>query len=146
MVDVAAWLPLTAGAGQTVAVLADTDARYPLLELAVGLAGRTVQPLYVSATDDELRAALRSRAPRCWSSGGARARGRHAGRLHARIVELDGLVALPGVNGAPHAALPADVEPFDSRQVRAQLARLPSRADGARCSTCRAPGRRGPRG
>ena len=59
VVDVAERLPLTVGAGRTVAVLADTDARYPLLELAVGLAGRTVQPLYVSATDDELRAALR---------------------------------------------------------------------------------------
>ena len=129
IVDVADRLPLTVGAGGTVAVLADTDARYPLLELAVGLAGRTVQPLYVSATDDELRTALRITGADVLVVGRSQSARAHAGRLHAHIVELDGVVALPGVGGAPHAALPADVEPFDSRRVRAHLERLSPRAD-----------------
>ena len=130
--------------GRTVAVLADTDARYPLLELAVGLTGRTVQPLYVSATDDELRAALRITGAEALVVGRSQSARAHAGRLHARIIELDAVVALPGVNGAPHAALPADVEPFDSRQVRARLARLPSRADGAPVLYLQSTGTTGP--
>jgi len=144
VVDVAERLPLTVGDGRTVAVLADTDARYPLLELAVGLTGRTVQPLYVSATDDELRAALKITGAEVLVVGGSQSARAHAGRLHAHIVELDGVVALPGVNGAPHAALPADVEPFDSRQLRAQLARLPSRADGAPVLYLQSTGTTGP--
>ena len=144
VVDVAQRLPFTVGAGRTVAVLADTDARYPLLELAVGLAGRTVQPLYVSATDDELRAALRITGAEVLVVGRSQSARAHAGRLHGHIVELDGAVALPGVGGAPHAALPADVEPFDSRQVRGHLARLPARAGGAPLLYLQSTGTTGP--
>jgi len=46
------------GDERVVAVLADTNPRYPVLELAVGLIGRTLQPLYVSASNEELRTAL----------------------------------------------------------------------------------------
>ena len=88
VVDVAERLPLTVGDGRTIAVLADTDARYPVLELAVGLAGRTVQPLYVSATDDELRAALAITGAEVLVVGQSQSARAHAGRLHARIVEL----------------------------------------------------------
>src|SRR3954469_18113213 len=51
-------LPGLVGDAETVAILADTDARYPVLELALALSGRTVQPLYVTAPDEELRRAL----------------------------------------------------------------------------------------
>ena len=54
------------------------------------------------------------------------------------------MVVLPGVGGAPHAALPADVESFDSAQVRAHLARLPSRADGAPLLYLQSTGTTGP--
>ncbi len=144
VVDVAEGLPLTTGAGRTIAVLADTDARYPVLELAAGLAGRTVQPMYVSATDEELRAALRITGAEVLVVGQSQSERAHAGQLHRHIVALDGVVALPGVNGAPHAALPADIEPFDSRQVRARLARLPARADGVPALYLQSTGTTGP--
>ena len=108
---------------RVIAVLSDTNARYPLLELAVGLSGRTLQPLYISASDDELRNALRRSAARVLVIGPEqRNRAGHAA-LGASIIELNQLLSL-------EVALPAECEPFDSRNVCERLRALPRRAAG----------------
>jgi predicted RND superfamily exporter protein/long-subunit acyl-CoA synthetase (AMP-forming) len=144
--DVADALPARPPRGEaatvaTVAILADTDPRYPLLELAVGLAGGAVQPLYVSATDEELLHALATTGASVLVVGRSqRARG---ARLHPRVVALDDLVRLPGVE-TWQPVLPADVEPFDSTSVRARLDALPARAPEAALLFLQSTGTTGP--
>jgi long-chain acyl-CoA synthetase len=125
VLDVAAAMDLVLGGARTVAILADTDARYPIMELAVGLTGRTLQPLYATSTDDELRRALALTGADLLVLGGSQ---RHRADLfegRRGVVLLDEVVCLPGVAAAPRATLPADVEPFDTRSVEARLAQLP---------------------
>jgi long-chain acyl-CoA synthetase len=112
---------------RTVAILADTDARYPLLELALGLTGRVVQPLYTSSSDEEIKRALETSGARLLVVGRSQAARARAGQLHPVTVALDELVPLPGIEDAPYAALPPNVEPFETRTTLARLARLPLR-------------------
>jgi long-chain acyl-CoA synthetase len=128
VLDVAAALDLVNGPARTVALLADTDARYPILELAIGLTGRVLQPLYVSSTDPELRRALETTGAQLLVVGRSQDARARSAQLHPKIVSLDEIVRLPGVAGAPHAALPPDVEPFATTSVRARLRDLPARA------------------
>jgi predicted RND superfamily exporter protein/long-subunit acyl-CoA synthetase (AMP-forming) len=130
VLETSARLDALAPARGTVAVLADTDARYPLLELAVVLTGRVFQPLYVTSEDDELARALGTTRADVLIVGHSQLARAHGGRLHARVVVLESIVPLPGVADAPLAVLPADVEPFDTSIVRARLAGLPSRRPG----------------
>ncbi|WP_131746771.1 AMP-binding protein [Frankia sp. Cppng1_Ct_nod] len=113
-----------------VAVLAETDARYPALELALGLSGRAVQPLYVTSTDDDLRRAARTAGAEALVVGRSQRERARAAALHLPVVELDMLVPLPGVEGTPLATLAADVEPFDTALVRERLSALPTRPPG----------------
>ena len=110
--------------GETVvAVLADTNARYPALELALALTGRTLQPLYVSASDDELRSALAQSGARVLVAGPEEAARARRATLCRTVLELNVLVPLLGVDsGAP--ALPPEVEPFDTRALSACLRAL----------------------
>jgi predicted RND superfamily exporter protein/long-subunit acyl-CoA synthetase (AMP-forming) len=139
--DVAAEVSGSAGSALPIAILSDTDARYPLLELAIGLAGGAVQPLYVSATDDELREALAAtRASRLVVGRSQRERG---ARLHPRVIAIEEFVPLPGVD-TPPAVLPADVEPFDAAAARARLAALPAREPEAALLYLQSTGTTGP--
>lgn len=109
-------------ANRPVAVLADTDARYPILELALALTGRPVQPLYVTATDDELRRALDVTDAAGIVLGTAHFHRLPGGsRLRLPLVSV---VRLPGVGGNGAGVLPADVEPFDTDRVRQRLQRF----------------------
>jgi long-chain acyl-CoA synthetase len=130
VLDVAAALDRSLGTRttRTVAILADTDARYPLLELAVGLTGRVLQPVYVSSTDEEIKSALQVSGADVLVVGRSQAERVLAGQLHPGTIELDTIVRLPGIGDAPYAALPPDVEPFETRGVLARLAQLPPRA------------------
>ncbi len=139
--DVAAELSGSAGSALPIAILADTDARYPLLELAIGLAGGAVQPLYVSATDDELLEALAATRARALVVG--RSQRERGLRLHPRVIPLEELVPLPGVD-TPPAILPADVEPFDATAARARLAALPARDPEAALLYLQSTGTTGP--
>jgi long-chain acyl-CoA synthetase len=116
--DVAGRLSRWGKTPPTVAILADTDARYPLLELGTGLAGGAVQPLYVSATDDELREALGATSASLLVVG--RFQSARGARLHSNVIALERLVRLPG-------APTSDEEPFDTSTARARLAALPAR-------------------
>lgn len=132
------------GAARVVAAFSDTDARYPLLELACGVTGRALQPLYVTATDAELADALsKTGAPLvvCGRSQLERAR---ACLGHPALVALDSLVTLPGIDGKAEAVLPPDVEPFDTREVRARLAGFPARAPEAPLLYLQSTGTTGP--
>ncbi len=132
------------GPAATVAVLAETDARYPVLELALGLSGRAVQPLYVTATDDELRRAVRMTGADALVVGRSqRARASAAG-LALPIVEMDRIVALPGVEGTALTTLAADVEPFDTALVRGRLTALPTRPPGETLLYLQSTGTTGP--
>jgi long-chain acyl-CoA synthetase len=111
-----------------VAVLAETDARYPVLELALALAGRSLQPLYVTSPDEELQRGLSTAGAQVLVAGSTQL-GRACG-LAVPVVPLASLVRLPGTDGGPAAALPADVEPFDTAAVRQRLAALPQRVPG----------------
>jgi predicted RND superfamily exporter protein/long-subunit acyl-CoA synthetase (AMP-forming) len=143
VLDVAEALPriTRADGGGTVAILADTDPRYPLLELAIGLAGGSVQPLYTTATDDELRAALAATGAGVLVVG--RSQRQRGARLHPRVLALEELVRLPGVE-APEAVLPPDVEPFAAAGVRARLAALPARSPEAALLFLQSTGTTGP--
>ena len=128
------------GAG-TVAILADTDPRYFLLELAVGLTGGAVQPLYVSSTDDELRGALATTGADVLVVGRSqRARG---AVLHPRSISLEELVRLPGIDSRS-AVLPAAAEPFDVSAARAAIVALPARAPEAALLFLQSTGTTGP--
>jgi long-chain acyl-CoA synthetase len=114
--------------GKPVAVLADTDARYPILELALALTGRPVQPLYVTATDEELRQTLDVTNAAGVVLGTAHFH-RLTGGSRPRL-PLVSLVRLPGVGGRGAEVLPADVEPFDTNRVQQRLQRFtPSNPD-----------------
>jgi uncharacterized protein len=104
-----------------IAVLSDTNARYPLLELAVGLTGRTLQPLYVSASDDELRVALVQSGARVLVAGPEQLVRATIASLCPSIVELNRLLPL-------EAALLPHSEPFDTESLRERLLALPPRA------------------
>jgi len=125
VMNVAAAMDLVLGGARTVAILAETDACYPIVELAVGLTGRTLQPLYATSTDDELRRALTLTEADLLVLG--RSQRHRAGLFEGRrgIVLLDEVVSLPGVAGAPRATLPADIETFDTGSLEVQLAQLP---------------------
>jgi long-chain acyl-CoA synthetase len=129
---------------RTVAILADTDARYPLLELAVGLTGRVLQPLYTTATDDELQRALAMSKAEVLVVGRSQANRARAGSLHPATVSLDAVVRLPGIDGTPHAALPPQVEPFDTHEVLGRLAGLGGRPTGASLLYMQSTGTTGP--
>ena len=146
VLEVAATLDRSFGAGgaRTVAILADTDARYPLLELAVGLTGRVLQPLYVSSTNDELEVALETSGAEILVVGHSQAERARAGHLHSVTLELETIVHLPGIDDAPHAALPPDVEPFETRAVLERLARLPPRTSLAPLLYLQSTGTTGP--
>src|SRR5262249_18499944 len=96
---------------------------------ALGLTGRALQPLYVEATDEELRRALATTGADVLVVGRSQLE-RARGTLHSRIIELEKVARLPGVDGGPFAVLPPDVEPFDTRDVRARLRHLPIRPSG----------------
>ncbi|MFC4127436.1 AMP-binding protein [Nocardia rhizosphaerae] len=99
--------------GQVVAVIAETDARYPILELALALTGRVTMPLYTTSSHDELRALVAAApADAMVVGGGVSAPGIGSIPVH-RLVDL---VPLPGVDSAVEV-LSADVEPFDSSDV-----------------------------
>ena len=127
LLNVADELERSLGSERVIAVLAETDARYPLFELAVVLTGRTLQPLYVSSSDDELRHALECSGARVLVAGTTQLARAQRSALCPRVLELNAVVRLPGVDGAPHAALPAEIEAFDSSSVRARLLALPQR-------------------
>jgi long-chain acyl-CoA synthetase len=111
-------------AARTVAILADTDPRYPLLELALGLSGRSVLPLYVTASDDEIATAVTTVAADAVIVGPTQSARHFLKRADLpRHYLLHELAPLPGVEG-PVAVLPADVEPFDTEAVRSRLAEL----------------------
>ena len=113
------------GSVRIVAVLADTDPRYPVLELALGLTGRATLPLYVTATDEEIQRAIATVQAGAVVVGD-RQLARAAGwRTGAPVHDLRTVVPLPGLETAAEV-LPADVEPFDTAQVRARLAALPA--------------------
>jgi long-chain acyl-CoA synthetase len=113
-----------------------------VLELAIGLTGRVLQPLYVESTDDELERALAITSAGVLVAGGSQ--GARARRLHANVVDLEKIVRLPGTGGAPHAVLPADVEPFDTRAVRARLRASSPRALGETLLYMQSTGTTGP--
>ena len=125
----------------TVAILADTDPRYFLLELAVGLVGGAVQPLYVSSTDDELRRALAATGADLLVVG--RSQQARGAVLHPRSIALEEIVRLPGID-TRSAVLPAAVEPFDVSAARAAIAALPARAPEAALLFLQSTGTTGP--
>jgi long-chain acyl-CoA synthetase len=144
VLDVAAAVDLVNRPARIVALLADTDARYPILELAVGLTGRVLQPLYVSSTDGELRRALEITGAHMLVVGRSQDRRARDAHLHPNIISLDDIVRLPGSAGAPHAVLPPDVEPFDTAAVRARLCALPARTPEAPLLYLQSTGTTGP--
>ena len=87
VLDVADALDAAVGPARIVAVLATTDARYPVLELAVGLTGRTLQPLYVESTDDELRRALQTSGAEVLVVGRSEAARARSALLHSTIID-----------------------------------------------------------
>lgn len=120
--------------GCTVAVLAANDARYPILEQAVMVSGRKLQPFYTSTPDDELMRAMTVADAGVLVVGDdqeARVRERPLAdeMLHAaaRIVTLSAVVRLPHTDDRPGGLLSADTEPFDTDQVRTHLSRWPER-------------------
>jgi predicted RND superfamily exporter protein/long-subunit acyl-CoA synthetase (AMP-forming) len=144
VLDTADALDACAGTERTVAVLADTDARYPILELAVGLTGRALQPLYVESNDEELARALATTGAQMLVVGSSQRERAPAADLRARIVDLDALVRLPGVAGEPRSVLPSDVEPFDTRDARARLLGFAGRSCGAPLLYMQSTGTTGP--
>jgi predicted RND superfamily exporter protein/long-subunit acyl-CoA synthetase (AMP-forming) len=139
---IAQTLDQTLKSARTVAVLGATDARYPLLELALGLTGRVTQPLYVESSDDEIERALVTTGAPVLIAGASQ--GSRARELHTNVVRLDAIVELPGVGEVPHSVLPANVEPFDTTVVRARLATLSIRATGAPLLHLQSTGTTGP--
>lgn len=118
--------------GCTVAVLATTDARYPVLEQAVAVTGRRLQPLYTSTGDDELVHAMSLTAASVLVVGDdqrSRVKDGPLGQRHGRpeVIHLSDLVRLPGCAGRELGLFTADTEPFDTEQVRAALSRWPER-------------------
>ena len=119
--------------GSTVAVLATTDARYPILEQAVIVTGRRLQPLYTSTSDDELLRALNITSASVLVVGDDQSARAHRGPLAAglpasiKVIELSDVVRLPNTNGRRGGVLAAETEPFDTDQVRANLSRWPER-------------------
>ena len=141
VVDVAGALAARAPGVRTVAILADTDPRYFLLELAVGLVGGAVQPLYVSSTDDEVRRALAITGADILIVGRSqRARG---AKLHPRSLALEEVVRLPGI-GTPTGVLPSAVEPFDVTAAQAAIAAFPARQPEAALLFLQSTGTTGP--
>jgi long-chain acyl-CoA synthetase len=115
------------GAHDTVALLADTNVRYPIVELALALSGRAIQPLYVSSTDDELRRAVSlTGADAAIVDGERRDRARSLG-ARLSLLDLEEVVRLPGFDHRPHTCLPPDVEPFDATVMLRRLGELPRR-------------------
>jgi long-chain acyl-CoA synthetase len=120
--------------GCTVAVLAGNDARYPILEQAVTVSGRKLQPFYTSTPDDELVRAMSVAGAGILVVGDdqqARVRERLIAdemmRAAAGIATLSAIVRLPHTDDRPGGLLSADTEPFDTDQVRAHLSRWPER-------------------
>ncbi|MFD5179757.1 AMP-binding protein [Nocardia sp. NPDC058379] len=99
--------------GRVVAVIAETDARYPILELALGLTGRIVMPLYTTSSHDELRELLAAAPADAVVVGDAMS---IPGSTSIPVHRLVDLVPLPGVDRGVEV-LGADVEPFDSSDV-----------------------------
>jgi long-chain acyl-CoA synthetase len=115
------------GGHATVALLADTNVRYPIVELALALSGRAIQPLYVSSTDDELCRALSVTGAAAVITDGERgARARSLG-APLSLIDLEEVVRLPGFDNRPHTCLPPDVEPFDVTVALSRLHELPRR-------------------
>ncbi len=109
------------GRAGTVAILAETDARYPVLELALGLTGRVTQPLYVTSPDPELRRAVETTGASALVVGRSQRGRAQAAGPHLPVIELDTVVPLP------ESPLGADAPPFDPALLRARLSRLPLR-------------------
>ncbi|CAO5154512.1 AMP-binding protein [Frankia sp. AiPs1] len=146
LLDVLDWIEQDLAGARTVAILAETDARYPLVELALGLSGRAVQPLYVTSTDEELHRALQITGADALLVGRSQRERVDAGRVGAGrpVVDLDSLVRLPGDAGTPPTTLAADVEPFDTAAVRVRLAALAARPAGAALLYLQSTGTTGP--
>jgi long-chain acyl-CoA synthetase len=126
--------------GCTVAVLAANDGRYPILEQAVIVSGRRLQPLYTSTPNEELVRAMSITGASVLVVGDdqeARVRERPLAdemmRAAVRITKLSAVVRLPNTGDRPGGLLRVDTEPFDTAQVRAHLSRWPERpaADAA---------------
>jgi long-chain acyl-CoA synthetase len=122
--------------GSVVAVLAATDARYPILEQAVIVCGRRLQPLYTSTPDAELLHALKVTGANVLVVGDDQWARMQSGALADatlqppfKMVELSALVRLPNTGGRPPGLLDADTEPFDTDQVRARLSKWPERRE-----------------
>ena len=137
-------LGAAAGSARTVAVLADTDVRYPILELALGLTGRTIQPLYVESTDEELLQALAATNAELLVVGRSQRERALAANLHPMILDLDRIVRLPGLDGEPWPVLPPEVEPFDTREAQDRLSRLAPRPPDAPLVCLQSTGTTGP--
>lgn len=133
LAEVAAGLDELCDPGSTVAVLAATDARYPILEQAMIVTGRRFQPLYTSTADDELVRAMNVTSASVLVVGDDQWERVQRGSLAAdlrgsvKVVELSTVVRLPNTGGRRGGLLAADTEPFDTDQVRASLARWPER-------------------
>ena len=114
-------------------MLAATDARYPILEQAVVVTGRRLQPLYTSTADDELVRAMELTGASVLVVGDDQWARVQTGSLSAdlrgsvEVVELSTVVRLPDTGARQGGVLAADTEPFDTGQVMASLSRWPER-------------------
>jgi len=115
------------GAHDTVVLLADTNVRYPVAELALALSGRVIQPIYVGSTDEELRRAVSlTGAATAILDGERRDRVRSVGAWLS-LIDLEEVVRLPGSGHLPHPCLPPGLEPSDTTVVLRWLRELPRR-------------------
>ncbi len=132
--EVADGLDQLCGPGGIVAVLSGNDARYPVLEQAVIVSGRSLQPLYTSTSDDELLRAIAVTGANVLVVGDDQRDRLREGALSdgltrgsAAVVELSALVSLPNAAGRPGGLVGADTEPFDTDRVTSRLSRWPER-------------------
>jgi long-chain acyl-CoA synthetase len=115
------------GAHDTVVLLADTNVRYPVAELALALSGRVIQPVYVSSTDEDLRRAVSlTGAAAAIADSGQRDRVRGIG-AGLSLIDLEEVVRLPGSGHLPHPSLPPDLAPSGTTAVLRWLRELPRR-------------------
>ncbi len=136
VVEVAGRLDELCPSDAIVSVLASTDARYPVLEHAVIVSGRRLQPLYTTTPDDELVRAIAATGAGVlvarrdqWARTQTGPLAEHRQRRSVSVVELDHLVRLPNTGQRPAGLLGADTEPFDTRAVRAKLSEWTERCE-----------------
>jgi long-chain acyl-CoA synthetase len=132
--EVADGLDELCDAGAIVAVLSGNDARYPVLEQAVIVSGRSLQPLYTSSSDDDLLRAIATTGANVLVAGDDQRDRLREGALSdaltlgsVAVVELSALVSLPNTGGRPRGVLGADPEPFHIDRVKSRLCKWPER-------------------